>query len=613
MSGDPRRVSRAYDFQKSVYLPASLADDAIEIENKDAGGSAGGEPPAETGEDFEWADADSYVESKDDVAMWVAQQPGPDGGDIEFLDIIFYAFPLMFLFIGLLLWVEITAVLWRRQRDQLLDSEEFGKAARGSPEDIDRRMMLARESHRMIFRPHGVWVASAGIFFTTASAIDVFGKCFWNWTCFFNIDCNLRIQTPAIADCAVDVVIPSAVLTLAIVSFIVALCWSCSRHYAAAALGIVVLTGIFAIATASLFACFLWLSAALAALYFYFDILPELPDRPVWCQDLGSLSVSSDPKTGEIKDGDFQQDWSEVVAGAPHPAPEALEVLTPMEKTSWFFADFVQRHLRGVRTLWNGWAMRGFVHLVAGNRVRVFGKENISHLGSADRVMLVANHRTLWDFWVITVLGLWRFSGAPVFSFYPVRSTYFYTTPWGLLLNWVFSLFAMVPPILNTPSDKASHESRHNAKFWNDYAVKRIVSELKMPGSLCGIFPEGTRNHSPDLHNILPCKPGVGRIALEVENVHVIPVFVHGIDISVWDLIKYNYTDAEAHPIDVVFGKHVDLTEFKKEVGSGVFTEQQEKDAATRITDELRALAKAHPTLVSGGEDYSRGYQESPL
>jgi len=39
-------------------------------------------------------------------------------------------------------------------------------------------------------------------------------QCFWNWSCFFNLDCSIRILTPAIAECVVDVVIPSAVVTV---------------------------------------------------------------------------------------------------------------------------------------------------------------------------------------------------------------------------------------------------------------------------------------------------------------------------------------------------------------------------------------------------------------
>jgi len=615
--------AKAYTFQKSVYLPALAEEDAAGDEEPAEEDAAGDEEPAEEDaagdeepeaeEEVDWADADTAEDGGDDIPMWVAEQKAED--DVEFLDLIFYSFPLMFLFIGLLLYVEITAVLWRRQRD-LLSEEGLEKAPRGSAEDMDSRMLLARESHRMIFRPHMVVLSSAGIFLICAAGIDVFNKCFWNWSCFWNLDCNVRILTPAIAECVVDVAIPAAVVTVAVVAFLVGACWSCTRVYAAGVLGVVVLTGIIAIASASLFACFLWLCFSLLGLLFYFNILPDLPDSPWWCQDLGSLSISSDPHSGEIKDGDSHQDWSESLHGAPSPSTEALGVLDWVERTSLYIADFSQRHLRGVRTLWNGCAMRGMVNVLAGNRVRVFGKDHIMHLGSADRVLLVSNHRTNWDMWIITVLGLWKWSGAPVFSFYPVRSTWYYSNFLGILTNYVFSGMAMFPPILNTPSDQAVHESRHNAKVWNDYAVQRIVSELKMPGSVCGVFPEGTRNHSEDLHNILPCKGGVGKIALEVGKVHVIPVFIHGVEDSFWDLIKFNFTDAARKPIDVVFGAHVDVSEIAARAGpDGTFTEAQELAAATRITDALRALAKDHPALVTGGGVGAPGYQyqESPL
>ena len=48
---------------------------------------------------------------------------------------------------------------------------------------------------------------------------------------------------------------------VALVAFLIGACWSCTRSYAALACFIVVLTGIIAIASASLFTCFLWLAA----------------------------------------------------------------------------------------------------------------------------------------------------------------------------------------------------------------------------------------------------------------------------------------------------------------------------------------------------------------
>ena len=87
------RSGKAYNFQKSVYLPAALAEE----EEEDADGEEG-EEEEKPEEEVDWADADTASpDTGNDHAMWVAQQK-PMDDDVEFLDLIFYAFPLMFLF-----------------------------------------------------------------------------------------------------------------------------------------------------------------------------------------------------------------------------------------------------------------------------------------------------------------------------------------------------------------------------------------------------------------------------------------------------------------------------------------------------------------------------------
>ena len=97
------RSGKAYIFQKSVYLPAALAEEEEEAadgegEEEEKPDGEGEEEEEKPEEEVDWADADTASpDTGNDHAMWVAQQK-PMDDDVEFLDLIFYAFPLMFLF-----------------------------------------------------------------------------------------------------------------------------------------------------------------------------------------------------------------------------------------------------------------------------------------------------------------------------------------------------------------------------------------------------------------------------------------------------------------------------------------------------------------------------------
>ena len=235
---------------------------------------------------------------------------------------------------------------------------------------------------------------------------------------------------------------------------------------------------------------------AVAFNYFYFAMLPYIDEPPAWCEDLGSLAFATNPRSGAVRDGDKAQHWKEDPDAPPIPTKSELETMGWFERISYHIADFYHTHLRSLRVLWNGIIMRMVVLIIMGRRTRVFGQRHMKHLGSHDKVLVAANHRTFFDFWVITVCGLWREAGVSLFSFYPVRATFFYTTFGGLMMNLGFSTFAMFPPIMNTPSDEQSKNEdgevrkKQDAHKWNNYAIRRVISDLKTPGVLCGIHPE---------------------------------------------------------------------------------------------------------------------------
>mmetsp|Transcript_48571 Transcript_48571/g.152358 ORF Transcript_48571/g.152358 Transcript_48571/m.152358 type:complete len:675 (-) Transcript_48571:455-2479(-) len=533
---------------------------------------------------------DLDLDLDDNVAMWSAEPYKDEDGDIELEDILFYDLPLFCLFLGILLYVEVTACLWRRGRDFLVNTsmwKESGSQARGQ---------AAKESQLMIFRPYATWFAVIGLWLVIKSAIDVFGKCYWNWYCWMDLDCNLRILTPAVAECTLDVMIPACVFTSILVCGVLACVWCFTRPWSSLVLFGTFITGIYAISTTSLFVYALWVFTAIGFNYFYFYILPYVAESPSWCEDLGSLALSNPPDC-EMRDGDRQQNWEACAEPVEDPTREEMSVLSWTETAGWYVADFFQKNMRDWRILWNGLVMRCFVLLFCSQNIRVFGKENVQHIGSHDKVLLAANHRTFYDFFVITVSGIWANSGASFFSFYPVRSSFFYTNPGGILLNMIASAMAMIPPVLNTPSDKQKEATKPStdAKRWNDFVIRRIVSELRTPGTVCGIHPEGTRNTSPDPYDILPTKPGIGRVSLEAEETHVIPVFIKGIESDLLEAFRKNWWSKET--TDICIGPHVDVSDLQKRLKEGGNADELSVEAGERITDAIKKLAAAHKEM----------------
>jgi 1-acyl-sn-glycerol-3-phosphate acyltransferase len=173
----------------------------------------------------------------------------------------------------------------------------------------------------------------------------------------------------------------------------------------------------------------------------------------------------------------------------------ALKLLHPLERVSFELADFVNTRMPGVAQAWNTAFMGFMLYGAGGRRLDVRGLENVPY-GKKDRILLVANHRSFFDFYVITAIMFWRTNFSKRILF-PVRSTFFYDHPLGPLMNATMSGMAMFPPILRDKKRKA----------FNRYSIQRSLEELRKPGTVMGLHPEGTRNKSDDPYSFLPHNP----------------------------------------------------------------------------------------------------------
>lgn len=157
------------------------------------------------------------------------------------------------------------------------------------------------------------------------------------------------------------------------------------------------------------------------------------------------------------------------------------------------------RHLRDVQSVAIvRWIFRVILFL-AGVKITVKGKENIPE---DQAVLYVGNHRSYFDILVgyVTVPGLVGFVAKKEMERYPLLAQ------WMQYVNCLFL-------------------DRKNLKE----GLKTILTGIEQvkQGISVWIFPEGTRNESPDVLNMLPFKEGSLKIA-EKSGCPVVPVAITG-------------------------------------------------------------------------------------
>ncbi len=265
------------------------------------------------------------------------------------------------------------------------------------------------------------------------------------------------------------------------------------------------------------------------------------------------------------------------------PTREQLGLLHKNERIAYALADFVNLRMQGTQAAWNTAFMGGLIWSAGGRRLQVEGLETLASYGKQERLLLVANHRSFFDFYVITAILFWKTKLSKRILF-PVRANFFYDHPLGPLLNATMSGMAMFPPILR---------DRQRASF-NRYSLQRCVEELEKPGTIMGLHPEGTRNKSDDPYSFLPAQPGVGKVALEA-TARVIPIFIHGLSNNLLTEWQRNWVKpTDEHPITVMFGAEIDLADLRAQ-GSRPATQ---KRAADRLLEGIVKLSDEHRARV---------------
>lgn len=210
------------------------------------------------------------------------------------------------------------------------------------------------------------------------------------------------------------------------------------------------------------------------------------------------------------------------------------------------FSDLVCWLQHHVGTRW--------IDLATSRLLHMHHRERFPQFGPQDSCILVCNHRSFFDLYVVTAQLL--LSGFEQRIVFPVRSGFFYDSPAGLLVNGVMSFFAMYPPIFR---DAARGPL-------NMLGLDELVWLLQRGGCMVGFHPEGTRNLG-DPYTLLPARTGIGRLVHRAR-VPVVPVFTNGLLPN--DLprqIRSNF-DGTGIPIHTVFGEPIDFGTLLDEPGS---------------------------------------------
>lgn len=150
---------------------------------------------------------------------------------------------------------------------------------------------------------------------------------------------------------------------------------------------------------------------------------------------------------------------------------------------------------------------------------RIYGDEHVAGLTPSRGVILAANHRSFFDFYIVLsyLQETHRWALAPIF--FPVRKTFFYERPSGILVNVLASGASMWPPVFRD----------ERKKDLNPIGFQQMAEALSY-GSILGIHPEAKRNLGDDPYTFLPGKPGLGRLVRVCDpETLVVPVFILGL------------------------------------------------------------------------------------
>jgi 1-acyl-sn-glycerol-3-phosphate acyltransferase len=240
---------------------------------------------------------------------------------------------------------------------------------------------------------------------------------------------------------------------------------------------------------------------------------------------------------------------------APKPSPEELGALSPFERFAFRLTRRMNRG--GWKRFWT-FCQRvfgsGWIQLATYNLMRVHGLEHVESVSHERPLLLIANHRSFFDMYVVSTV-LFRRTRWRKALFFPVRGRFFYDSIGGLIVNLLMGWWSMFPPFF-AGGDNPKRDKRE----FDKYSMRLLASLCSEgAGNVIGFHPEGTRNKTEDLYTFLRPQPGIGKLIREARP-QVIPVFIAGLSNRLAHQVLGNWRGGE--PIRVRFGPAIDFSQF---------------------------------------------------
>ena len=249
------------------------------------------------------------------------------------------------------------------------------------------------------------------------------------------------------------------------------------------------------------------------------------------------------------------------------------------ERVSVRVCDYFARH-RGLSRVAHAVMHRVsyfWMSRVTRNLWKVHGIERVADLEAPRGVIMVANHRSFFDMYVIIAVLMFHRTPWVRKLFFPVRAEFFYDRPFGLFMNFAMSGLSMWPPVFR---DKRRGEL-------NPVGLKQMIWALQEPGVVLGFHPEGKRNTDPDPWSFERTHPGVGMVIKEAHpDTMIVPIFIAGFTNDFLAQVSDNFRgeDLREHEMRFTFGEPIRVGELN--------TKQKHLGVAKEVMEYVRALAE---------------------
>ncbi len=163
-------------------------------------------------------------------------------------------------------------------------------------------------------------------------------------------------------------------------------------------------------------------------------------------------------------------------------------------------------------------------------------------------VLVCANHRNYVDNIALAIRSM-KHIPYDVRLLAPARTEGLFDKPWGIFLNLFGTFMSMYPPVVRNS----------RGAMWGKRVIEILIDLLNRGRATVFIHPEGGRNKGNDPYDLLPAKPGLGKIIHQTK-ADVFPVFLQGFPRSPKAMFRANHQRGARPLVHAVMGEPIDFS-----------------------------------------------------